>query len=563
MEIITRILSFLLSFIFSYGAIITYMFCVPRMLHYMQLEGYKNNDFIRWLTKNPKLAFKSNMKQLLAVGGYYLIITLINNWAIDKISINSAITILMVEFVMLFLIFIIANVVQCKRDKKERKEAKKPLVYTARAKRLMFWNFITIALLEVSFLDYFTSLNVLSYYMIKTVCYSAFIFVLPINMIVANFLASPTERFISDRYVSSARRKLNKKAYKNLIKIGITGSYGKTSTKFILQTILSEKYNVLSTPESYNTTMGNVRVIREMLKPEHEVFISEMGARYRFDIQEICNFVNPQIGIITSIGPQHLESFKNIDNVVKTKSELLQGLPADGMVFLPNDDSNCLKLYNKEKRKKFIYAINDKHADVYAKDIKLGSDGCKFIAVTKNGEIKCVSKLLGEHNIQNILGCIAIAIELGLTNEQIASGVSKIEPIEHRLQILPSSNGITVIDDAFNSNPVGSKMALDVLKGFEGRKIIVTPGMVELGKDEYKYNKEFGKHMASCTDIAILIGVKRSEAIVSGLKEGKFDEMNIFVVENLDSATKKLNELTKIGDVVLFENDLPDNYNEN
>lgn len=308
--------------------------------------------------------------------------------------------------------------------------------------------------------------------------------------------------------------------------------------------------------------MGNVKTIREKLKPEHEVFISEMGARNRFDIQEICNFVNPQIGIITSIGPQHLETFKNIDNIVKTKSELIEGLPNDGVAFLPNDDSHCLKLYNKEKRKKYIYGVNDKHADVYAKDIKLSSNGCEFIAVTKNGEIKCVSKLLGEHNIQNILGCIGVAINLGLSNEEIEKGVAKIKPIEHRLQILDNSNGITVIDDAFNSNPVGSKMALDVLKGFEGRKIIITPGMVELGKDEYKYNKEFGKHIASSVDIAILVGIKRSKAIVEGLKEEKFNDMNIFVVENLDEATKKLGEISKIGDVVLFENDLPDNYNE-
>ena len=208
-------------------------------------------------------------------------------------------------------------------------------------------------------------------------------------MIIANFLASPTERFIKERYINSAKRKLRKKEYKNLIRIGITGSYGKTSTKFILQTILSEKYNVLATPESYNTTMGNVKVIREMLNKDHEVLISEMGARYRFDIQEICDFVKPKIGLITSIGPQHLESFKNIDNIVKTKSELLDSLPDDGIVFLPNDDSHCLKLYNKEKREKYIYGINDKHADVYAKDIRFNdSDNQRGMMLRKAEDLE-------------------------------------------------------------------------------------------------------------------------------------------------------------------------------
>lgn len=562
MSILLRIFIEIFIFLVSYGALITYMMNVPRTLHYMQIEGYNNSDFLRWLTKNPKLAFKPGLKQFITVCVFYIFITIINLIFKNKLAMlakQEIEAVFLFESMAMFAVFVIPNVVQAFRDKKERKNAKKPLVYTSRAKRLMFWNFITVILLEIAFASDVESMN---YQMQKTLCYSMFLFVLPINMIIANFLASPTERAVNRRYTNSARRKLNKKQYKNLIKIGITGSFGKTSTKFILETILSEKYNVLASPESYNTTMGNIRVIREMLKPEHEVLIAEMGARYRYDIQEICDFVRPQIGIITSIGPQHLESFKNIDNIVKTKSELLMALPSDGIVFLPNDDSHCLKLYNKEKRKKYIYGVNDKHADVYAKDVKLSSKGCSFTAVTKNGDIKCVSKLLGKHNVQNILGCIAIAIHLGLTNEEIANGVSKIKPIPHRLEIIPSSNGMTIIDDAFNSNPVGSAIALDVLKQFDGRKIIITPGMVELGKDEYKYNKEFGRKMASVVDIAILVGVKRSEAIVSGLREGKFDDMNIFIVENLDAASKKLQEISNAGDVILFENDLPDNYNE-
>ena len=369
-----------------------------------------------------------------------------------------------------------------------------------------------------------------------------------------------------------------------MIRIGITGSYGKTSTKFILKTILSEKYNVLATPESYNTTMGNVKIIRKELKPEHQVFISEMGARYPGDIRKICDFVYPQIGIITSIGPQHLESFKTIENVAKTKSELLRALPIkgeaknlaqmysslndkafkkDSAIFLPVDGAFCSELYKNEKnRTKFSYSVSDKSASVYAKNIKMSSEGCKFTAVTPKGDIECVSKLLGELNIQNILGAIAIAIYLDLSKEQIARGVSKIEPVAHRLQILPSNNGTIVIDDAFNSNPVGSKMALDVLKEFKGRKIVITPGMVELGEKEEYYNNEFGKHMAKCTDIAILVGVKRSKPIEKGLLDAGFDSMNIYVVPDLDAATKKLAEITNVGDVVLFENDLPDNYNE-
>jgi UDP-N-acetylmuramoyl-tripeptide--D-alanyl-D-alanine ligase len=367
---------------------------------------------------------------------------------------------------------------------------------------------------------------------------------------------------INNYYIFLAKLKLKKKAYKNLIKIGVTGSYGKTSTKFILETILKEKYNVLATPESYNTTMGNVKVVRNMLKPEHEVFISEMGARYKKDIWEICDIVNPKYAIITSIGPQHLETFKNIDNIVKTKAEILDSLPSDGVAFLSKDNEHCKKLFGKEKREKYSYSMKDKKADVYAKDIILDENGSNFTAVTPIGELKCSTILLGEHNIGNILGCIAIAIKLGLSKEQIEAGVKKIEPIPHRLQMLNSGNGTIVIDDAFNSNPVGAKMAIDVLGKFKGRKIVITPGMVELGTEEKNENKKFGKHMASVVDIAILVGNKRSEPIVEGLREGKFDEQNIYVVADLNAATAKLAELSKIGDVILFENDLPDSYNE-
>ncbi len=563
MDSLRIVLLEILRFLMSYGPLIVYMMNVPRVLHYAQLEGYKNRDFFRWITKNPKLAFKPALGQTIAICGFYILTAILNNLFVLKFQSDTAIIVLFIEYIAILLMYVVINFVQAIRDKKKRKLAKKPLVYTARAKRLMFWNLITLAFLEVMFLDEIRQSTItVMVEMIRIVAYSIFTFLLPVNMIISNLFAYPTERFIGDIYVDLAKLKLRRKSYKKLIKIGITGSYGKTSTKFILSTILSEKYNVLATPESYNTTMGNVKVIRKMLKPEHEVFISEMGARYRFDIQEICDLVRPKIAMITSIGPQHLETFKNIENIVKTKAELLVSLPSDGVVFLPNDDSHCLKLYNKEKREKYIYGVNDKHADVYAKDIKFNADGISFTAVTKNGDIKCVSKLLGEHNIQNILGCIEIAVYLGLSNEQIANGIKKLEPIPHRLQLLPSSNGSIVIDDAFNSNPVGSKAALDVIKKFDGRKIIITPGMVELGNEEYKYNKEFGRNMASVVDIAILVGVKRSNAIVEGLREGKFNDQNIFVVDNLDNASKKLQEITKAGDVILFENDLPDNYDE-
>ncbi len=551
----------------SISLIIVYMFCLPKAIHIFQQESYQFRDYFRWITKNPKQAFGGGVKQFLLCLLYFVCMILIDAFIIFKLDFSYEIRVLIytIQLLLLYAIFYISTFKLIFKWKKERKEAKKKLVYTARVKRLIFWCFLSTFLVSTAFVG--TPINVLELVCLsiaqKVLVYSGLICTMPAIVMLGAFLAYPTEMFISDHYINSARFKILRPKYKNLIRIGITGSYGKTSTKVILKTILSEKYNVLATPESYNTTMGNVKIIREKLEPEHQVFISEMGARYKNDIRKICDFVYPQIGIITSIGPQHLESFKTIENVAKTKSELLNALPSNGVIALPNDDSFCSKLYANEKtRKKISFSVDNKNSDVYAKKIKMSEKGCEFIAVTPIGEIKCISKLLGKHNIQNILGAIAIAIQLDLSKEQISRGVLKLQPVEHRLQILPNSNGTIVIDDAFNSNPVGSKAAIDVLKNFEGRKIVITPGMVELGEKENEFNKEFGNYMADCVDIAILVGIKRSKPIEEGLIEKGFDKMNIYVVENLNSATQKLAELSKVGDVILFENDLPDNYNE-
>lgn len=559
----------LTSNIMMYGPWIIYMFCVPRLLHMMQLEGYKFRDYVRWMGKNIGKVFKPGLIQLAFVGGYSIFLVILNSILLKAAPQAFVYEVFFAEYISLLAIFAAVNIKQIVKDKKERKNAKKKLVYTSRAKRLMFWNLVLIVLVYASYMpmgmgsvDPNVPGSIFLYLIVLLDFFSLMIAFLPLNMAIANFLAYPTEAALQDGYKNKARRKLKSKKFRHVIRIGVTGSYGKTSTKHILKTILSEKFNVYATPESYNTAMGNAMSIQKDLQPEHEVFISEMGARYKGDIREICDFVMPQYALITSIGPQHLETFGTVEKVAKTKAELLNMLPTDGVVFLPRDNEWCQQLYNAETREKYCYTLKNSNADVYARNIILDDKGCSFTAHTSIGEIKCVTKLLGEHNVINILGCIAIAVKLGLTKEEIESGVSKIEPIPHRLQILDSGNGTIVIDDAFNSNPVGAKMALDVLSKFKGRKIIITPGMVELGVQEEKENRQFGRNMARVVDIAILVGMKRSKPIVEGLRAGGFDDMNVHVVASLDDATKKLAELTKKGDIILFENDLPDNYNE-
>lgn len=431
---------------------------------------------------------------------------------------------------------------------RNRKPAKKPLVYTKRVKRLMG------VLLGVNFLLGIVSLGWIP-------GFGLLLLFQPQIVKLAAYIAAPIEKKINHGFFLDAQRKLDGR--KDLIKIGITGSYGKTSTKFILASILGEKYNVLATPSSFNTPMGLTRVIREQLNDAHQVFIAEMGARHVGDIAELVELVHPTIGAISSIGPQHLETFFTIENISDTKYELIAGLPADGIAFFGDDGGLCTALYNRPRQGKKLLAGVGAGEGVRALDVQVGPEGSSFTLQTPDGKSMSMhTQLLGTHNIQNITLCCAIALELGLSLEQIAAGVQKAPPVEHRLQLIRGVGGNIVIDDAFNSNPAGAHAAMDVLSAFPGRRIVVTPGMVELGEKEDDYNRAFGKKMAESVDVAILIGPKHTAPIVEGLMENGFDRNNIVIVKTLDEAAVWLAANSRPGDVTLFENDLPDNYSE-
>ena len=380
-------------------------------------------------------------------------------------------------------------------------------------------------------------------------------------MALGGLCAWPIEKLVSEMYFRDAQKKLA--ARPDLIRIGITGSYGKTSVKFILGTILQEKFQVLVTPSSFNTPMGVTRIIREKLMPAHQVFVAEMGARHVGDIKELCRLVHPHHGVLTSVGPQHLDTFHTLERIKYTKYELMDAIPDGGCCFFPDDKAICRELFDKTRKTKRLCSVHPgaEDADVWATDIHVSPAGSSFILHTLNDEIACQTKLLGEHNIQNIILAATVGLHLGMNLRQIARGISRITPVEHRLQLIPST-GVTIIDDAFNSNPKGAQAALKVLREFEGRRIIITPGMVELGDGEDDFNHEFGLMMADCVDVAILVGKKHTSPIAKGLKEAGFPKENLYVVSSLDEATAILRQIGHPGDVALFENDLPDNYSE-
>lgn len=427
------------------------------------------------------------------------------------------------------------------------KKAKKPLVVTARVKRLFATNFMLMVavLIGCYFLSHLRAVGI-----VCVLSLTVFVWVG-----VANYINLPLEKAIANHYVEDARRSL--KQHPNLKVIGITGSYGKTSTKNFLYTLLSVRYNVLMTPESFNTTMGVVRTIRERMRPSHQIFIAEMGAKNVGDIKEICDLVTPTYGVITSVGEQHLETFKTVDNIITTKFELADSLPANGCLFACGDNTH-IQSHLKEKQPlcpTVLYGLEN--GEVRVTDLRVSLAGSTFTITIGNEQQTFTTKLLGAHNIQNVAGCIAVAHHFGIALSEMVYAVRMLKPVEHRLQLLP--NGY--IDDAYNSNPAGFRGALDVLKQFDAQRVLVTPGMVELGERQDELNRELGAYAADCCDFAVLVGLKQAPPLKEGLLSAGFPEERIMVVPTLNEGLAMLKQVPAKGArIVLLENDLPDNF---
>lgn len=430
---------------------------------------------------------------------------------------------------------------------------KKPLVWTNRAKRIYITAMLLCFVISVAAWFVWRDLYVVAFATVALYVLSHVV------IMAANILLAPVEKHINAGYYNDAARIL--KSMKGLTVIGVTGSYGKTSTKHYLHRILSEKYNVLMTPGSYNTTMGVIRTVREMMKPYTEVFICEMGAKNIGDIKEICDLVHPVAGVVTAVGEQHLESFKSIENVQRTKFELVDSLPSSGMAFL-NDDFPYVASREVTNVPVVRYAMTDKGNNEYrVENLTYSSSGTDFTLVSPEGKHDFHTKLVGEFNISNLMGAIAVAIYMDVPMESIRSAVAKIEQVEHRLSVKHVPGGITIIDDAFNSNPDGSRMALDVLASMnEGKRIVITPGMIELGEKQYEYNEALGVKIAASADIAIVVGQYNRDAILSGLRDAGMDETNVYPVDTFNDAQAVLAKVSAPGDAVLYENDLPDTF---
>ena len=508
------------------------------LVHMLQLNGYHNKGYFSWCRQHPaKWLPLSRFAALLPLA-------VIAATAFLPVSVSDRTGLILLVVANLGLLISGLGAMP--------KHAKKPLVYTRRVWRLLITYSALLAILLVAarFMRGWISPARAG------VTILALLLLVPLLVPLANLINLPLEHAIAKHFVRDAQKILRGRP--DLIVIGITGSYGKTSTKNFLHALLSTQYNVLMTPESYNTTMGVVRTIRERLKPSHEVFIVEMGAKGVGEIKEICDIVHPKYGLLTSIGEQHLESFRSVENIIKTKFELADAIPADGFICV-NADNEYIRNHPVTNTRVVTYgALPDSDADYRATDVTAGQTGSRFTLVEPDGaKTEFSTRLLGAHNIQNLAGCLALARQLGIPAIKLVYPVRLLKSVRHRLELLP--NGF--IDDAFNSNPAGFRSALDVLRGFEGQRVLVTPGMVELGEREAALNEEMGAYAADCCDLAVLVGEKQAGPLKKGLLSAGFDESKIFVARSLSEGLAHLDTVPADGPrTVLLENDLPDNY---
>ncbi len=375
----------------------------------------------------------------------------------------------------------------------------------------------------------------------------------PVLIAVTNYILMPFEQLIKKYYIKKAKRKLGKL---DIIKIGITGSFGKTSTKNILASILEKEYKVCTTPKNFNTEMGVTRAILENLD-DHDVFIAEMGAKHVGDIETLAKLVKPRYAIITTIGNQHIETFNTLKNIEETKNELPLNIEKGGTVVFNGDSKSTLKLYKAFKGNKYL--TNQPNSFAYAENICMDENGSRFDLVLDGNRLSISTKLLGQCNINNIVTSSAMGYILGISKDDIVSAIKKLSPPPHRLEVI-KNNYATIIDDSYNSNVVGSQEALEVLSKFKGTKIVVTPGLVEMGQEQSNVNFKLGGLIADVADYIIIMNDVNKNYLFSGAISHNFDKNKIYFASTRKRQKEILQLLMIKGCVILFENDLPDNY---
>jgi len=539
MDSIFSIQNISVSAIFSLSMACMYLIASLKMAGAMQQSGYSGKRFRKWYYKKENLLKSRHVLLALLI----LFSSALLGMCFIPIGVNWAYYASCVPFYLFTLIFIFAD---------GKYALKVPTKYTPRLKRLC----VTYTLIMAIFLYIIvTLLNVAAYYIDIDVVSSVRLFpvaisalLLPHLLAFSNLICSPFEKAYLKGFIKKAKKKI---AESGAVKIAITGSYAKTSVKNILSTILSEKYKVAYTPYSYNTPAGIARFINDGGADGAEVIIFEMGARKKGDISELCDIISPDYSILTGVAPQHMETFKSLEEIIAEKSVALSRAKC-GIVTV-NIEGVSAAVKSSQAKKKAVIG-----KDILIKSVEVTEKGTSFTIGGSDGDISSETKLLSAHSACNIALCYAAAQMLNMSDSEILRGIAKIEYVPHRLQKI-ESGGIVILDDSYNSNVVGAKDSIGVLRLFGGKKYVVTPGLVEMGMLERSANEQLGKELVGL-DKVILVGETLVKVVAEGYTAAGGDKDKMVIVPTVDDAKKLIGEELSDGDCVLFLNDLPDVY---
>lgn len=516
-----------------------YFACSQKLLAVLAEGGYRNGKFIKWLKRKDNLFFN----RLCLLSGLLLLSAAVCAVCFSVFGVVFAKAISAVPFFFFLLLFCLAD----------RKYALKAACKkTARVKRLSLVylfllfavNYILVALLR--FLDLAIDSELYSLFAFLPFCLTPVL--LPFLVVAANAISSPFENAKNRKYVKRMGQVLDET---KILRIGVVGSYGKTSVKNVLKTLLAEKFTVVATPESYNTPVGIAKTVESEAFAGKQIFIAEMGARKRGDIKELCEIVKPDYALFTGVCPQHIESFGSEENVFDAKCEILDGVKTAVVCGASlRERISSSKRLGKEK----CVFVEDGDAE----DVRLFATGTSFSLRVGDERISVKTKLLGNACVENVVLCVKLCRLLGMTADEIARGVEKLDYIPHRLE-LKEAGGAYILDDGYNCSVASAKEAVTALKRFSGDKIVVTPGIVEAGILEKSVNESLGEALVGLDEV-ILVGETLVLPVKNGYASAGGDMDKLRIYPTLEEAKGRLAERLKKGDCVLFLNDLPDIY---
>ncbi len=555
-----------------------YVFCrhIFRLARFFQLEGYDTKRYLRWFLKQER----EYLYVILNLAGAIIVYSAVLYGVLEKVGQGYEGEFGLATFWGYVLAAFIVSIIQVIVVVLPRKTVKQPFAATQRAMRLLImatvvgliasfliW-VLTILLLRQNVPDYDSKLpiymgGVVGQWLEYALPWA--IVIAPVALPLANAINWPLEESIRRYYLRRAKRFLKRSG---ATVIAITGSYGKTSTKHYLHHILDGHFRVLMTPKSYNTLLGISRVINDVLAKDvsYEYFIVETDAYFVGENARICRLVEPQMGIVMTVGPMHLERLGSMENIAKAQYEVIQSLPPNGIGFFNGDDPAVRDMAGRGYPQTTVMITKQSvpGARLEALNIRMTAEGLDFdVRDNQTGEQRAMhAPLYGDHNVTNILMAAAVARALGMSLGEIGMRVTTLEPAEHRLIRRVMNDGIVLIDDTYSANPVGTQTALGVLALHKDspHRVVVSSGMFELGPVSDQENRKLGERMAAAATDVILIGAAQTRPVKEGLESAAFPANRLHVVNSLNEAVDVYKQILRPGDALLMLTDLPDLY---